>query len=147
MTVDLEATYRSTRGLVEHHEAAHALVAHHLRLPLARVQVGMARESGYCQLGRGVTDPWKRLCVLVAGSMGERLAPAWDHRLDRLSAGDDQQGIDDALTDLDWRTAEPAEDEVDLILLDHRRALRRLADVLVERRVLDGAEVRAIIDG
>jgi hypothetical protein len=142
---DLAAAYRDTRGLVEYHEAAHTLVAHRLRLPIRRVEIGRVCDSGYTQLARSVYDPHKRLCVLVAGRIGERLAPAWDDRLDGLSAGDDERGIADTLAELGRTSAADAETRVDLILLDHRRALRRLAKALIDRRSLDGAEVAAIV--
>ena len=131
--------------VVEWHEAGHGTVAVALGLPLARVEVGRVRDHGFTDLGRPVYDPYLRLLVLVAGRIGERLAPAWDERFTALSASDDQRAIDSALGELGWASAAPAEHEADLLLLDHRRGFRRLARALAERRALDGAEVAAIV--
>jgi ATP-dependent Zn protease len=148
-TSDLERYYID-HGLVAYHESGHVLVAHHFRWAIARVEIGMLPDHGETQMTRGYFDPFERLCVQLAGVMAERCSHSWDDALTGPSgaaASDDQRGIEQALHELGWRSAEPAETEVDLILLDHRRALHRLAGTLRDRRALDGDQVRAIIDG
>jgi hypothetical protein len=144
-TAALEAYYRN-HVVVEWHEAGHALVAASFGWQVDRVEVGFARDSGLTWMVRGYTDPWERLCVLVAGRVGERRAPAWDARLAALGAGDDDQaGIADALSELGWRSAEPAEAEVDAILNERPGRLRRVAEALRSRRVLSGAELGELV--
>jgi hypothetical protein len=140
----LERYYRS-HVLVEWHEAAHVVVAHSLGWQVESVEVGYARDSGVTRMVRAYSDPWERLCVLVAGGLGERRSLAWDDRLADLSAGDDQRGIEDALAELGWRSASPAAAHVDLVLLDHARALRRLAGALRDRRRLDRPAVLEVL--
>jgi hypothetical protein len=140
----LERYYRD-HVLVEWHESGHVVAAHALRWKVEAVEVGYARDSGETRMVRGYTDPWERLCVLVAGGLGERRSPAWDDRLADLSAGDDQRGIEEALAELGWRSAKPAVEHVDLVLLDHARALRRLAGALRDRRRLDRPAVLELL--
>jgi hypothetical protein len=141
----LARQYRSS-VIVEWHEAGHGVTAHALGWQVGAVEVGFARDSGCTSMVRGYTDPWERLCVLVAGRMGERRAPAWDERLAGLGgADDDQAGIAAALSELGWRSAEPAEAEVDAIFTDRPGRLRRVAEALRSRRVLTGGELAELV--
>jgi hypothetical protein len=133
--------YYADHTLVEYHEAAHALTAVRLGWQLKAVRVGYARDSGETRMARPYFDAYERLCVLVAGGLGERSAPSWDDRLANMSAGDDERGIRDALAELGWSDAAPAEEEVDGLLLDNRRGLHRLARALRDQPRMDGARV------
>src|SRR4029453_35181 len=97
--------YYADHGLVSYHEAGHCLVAARLGWELKGGRIGYGRDEGSPTMARPYTDPWERLCVLVAGEMAERVSVSWNDRLANLSAGDDQRGIRDALAELGWPDA------------------------------------------
>jgi hypothetical protein len=137
--------YANMSGLVERHEAGHALVARELGYPVDYVEVGRTGVCGVTRTARPISDSRDAAMVLVAGCRAETTHPWWDDRMRWLwDDGDDERQL--RAFDSPWLRAEleTLAGRVDDLLLDQRRALNRVAAALETHRRLGPAELEAL---
>jgi ATP-dependent Zn protease len=153
----------SPERLTAYHEAGHALASELYGQVLTRVEIiGDSEHSGSTESLRFATDPDEgvgerasleaienRLRCVLAGTVAEAMVSkreSWDETSEDLEAAvrlamklvDDCEDVLPLLEDV--------RADLEKILREHWTAVERLAEELVKRKSLSGAEVRQILD-
>jgi hypothetical protein len=131
------------------HESGHALLAHRCGRVVSSVTVG---QHGGLTHSEGPATPEIALVVAIAGGLAERLTPECVENLADLDVGSkDQADVDFALDVIGGDTLhrafvlEDARRQVAALLTEQRDVLDRTARMLLQRRRLEGRELRALL--
>ncbi|GAB7005791.1 hypothetical protein JCM18899A_32640 [Nocardioides sp. AN3] len=148
----LEKYYRQF-SLVERHEAAHAVVAHALGVPVERIDVGHVGDNGATRCAfEGGDSVESYLAVLFAGCRGERDHNAWVPELEALWVDQtDTLRANQVIVELGLSVGDEialrtrVEERVDHLLSRNFQKITAVASALLRHRVLDGAQLAELL--
>jgi hypothetical protein len=135
--------------LEANHEAAHALAAVLLGIPVyeARIDRPDVGVSGHVVIDRDTEQLWKLMCVSLAPLILEGRCPQWPLSL-RADDGDEfraaVRAFDAGLTEDEYKRCVSLIEDF-FAMASSKRALKALSGALLARGALDGEEIQAIV--